>query len=179
VFAGVSDDAGLAVVHIPAPFPSPGYHTGGYLQVQEPSSVLSELIFWDFSPSAPSYSTPLVFFTPMQESYLELQLAGRVDEKLGAVIAWAFDCTTTFAPGVSFAVTDPPASPIFMYSQGGFLSPGATSTDGSGFAVAFNVPVGAVTMTATPATVGRPSSEVPLVVRPLPWVTNASFWPNK
>lgn len=178
VFAGTSDDAGVAVIHVPAPVGSPAYGPTGYLQITQPA-VLPELIFWDFPLSESSFSAPVVLFTPAQGAGLELDLNGKVDMNLGAVVAYVFDCTGAQAPGVNFAVTDPPgSSPIVLYWQGGMPSPGATTTDGQGFAVLFNVPIGEVTLTATPSTLGRASSQVSVVTRQS-WVTQAAFNPNK
>lgn len=106
----------------------------------------------------------------------ELSLAGTtIAPEGGSVVVAAYDCSLDLAPNVAFQASGTDAK--FLYLVGTLFSASATETGSNGFAVLPNVLPGAITLSATPTSVGRRSSSVPVEVRK-GWISFVGLIPN-
>ena len=87
------------------------------------------------------------------------------DPTRGQIAVQASDCFFAPASDVVFAAQGIDAQTKLVYLAGGTLLPSATQTDIEGFAFLLNVPVGSVTITATPKALGSVSSKVSVFTR--------------
>jgi hypothetical protein len=85
-----------------------------------------------------------------------------VDFSRGIVGVAVSDCVNWYASGVGLSITPSDTQTRVFYFAGTSISGTADSTDLTGAALIVNVPVdaGAIKVTATPKTLGRPSSVV-------------------
>jgi hypothetical protein len=161
-----TDSNGKATVTVPM---YGGKGPTGYIDVSNDAGMYPELFFWSFTLSEPAFAGTIPTSTQDRVALLGALLGadGGFDDTKGHAFLLAWDCRTSAAADVEFSF-GPTADPEIqlLYAQSGNLSKTATRTDTSGFALAFNLPVGPVTVTATPVGLGVPSSQVTFYVRP-------------
>ena len=161
ITSATSDVDGKATVTVPSNVG--GLGASGYLKISEPNLLVPELIFWGFPLSEPTLADTIGTFTTAEAtpSALTSVLGVPVDLTSHAlVVVSPLDCQNVAATGVTFSVSspDPGTQVLYVTSTGGFSTDAGTSP--AGLALIVNVPVGSVTVTATPRALGRPSSVV-------------------
>jgi hypothetical protein len=166
---GMAQENGRTTVSFSNPyFPATGFT--GYLQLNSPASGLV-LAFSGFPVLGPLFEYVdmedgddiSVYTLTLQDGREFADSVGvSLDASRGVVIAHVSNCiATTIAPDVE--VTLEPTDPGVSVRYG--TNPNLTATDNSGIVTFFNVPPGTVTLTATPRSLGVPSSQQRAIVR--------------
>jgi len=158
---GTTDPSGrvsLTVPNMPDPL---NLGLNGFVRVSSPNIVTTDQ-YWGF----PLVEAQLVFDLSEVVTPTEFQAfweAAKVttDPSLGFVSVLVFDCRFQPAPGVNIIL-----SSSNMQTQGVSTTFMPTSTtDQTGLVLFANVPTGPLTLTATPDALGRPSSQVNIIVQ--------------
>jgi hypothetical protein len=158
------------------PFQLRASGTGGYLKVTSGTTV-SEYFYWGFPLSQSQYvagvggsassARGVAIDTVADYQSLKQQIAAMLDGGLEAVGdtpvgVFVEDCMHQPAPGVQITFSPADTQTIAL---NGNLTPGDPITDGTGNRLFIHVPEGAVTVTATPTVLGKPSGTVSARVR--------------
>lgn len=165
--AGTTDDSGMVTLEVPTSFQTFN-PVGGYVQVTSPSTV-PYLYFWVFPLTQPrlrlidsSYDQYAeLVMTPDAQQALWAPAVPMLDSTRGTVVVPVADCEGAAAPGVTVAYDS--TDPAIVETDG--VHPTATATGASGFVALANVPVGRLTLTAIPLSLGKMSSQVTVDVR--------------
>jgi hypothetical protein len=166
VDAGTTDDGGMVTVQVPTSFQSFNA-IGGYVQVTSPSTV-PYLYFWGFPLTQPKlrlidssydqYAEQVM--TPMMEQSIWSPIVPMLDPERGTVTVIVADCEGAVAPGVT--VNYDSTNQAIVETD---LLQRATSTGDKGVVTLANVPVGPLTLTAIPLSLGAISSQLTVDVR--------------
>ena len=155
--SGTTGADGKVTLTIPPAFE--GFGATGYASIAG-VGLISELVFWGFPLSEPSFSYAVGTLTPVEFGLATAGL-GPVDLSSHAfVFALAIDCEQTYAQAVQFSIAPTESDTHVFYFAGSGIDTKADRTDRSGLAVIVNVPVGQVRLTTTPVALSRPSSVV-------------------
>ena len=163
---GVTDERGMIRLVDATTGQQGGFGLTGYLDVQGPE-MFPNIVFLVSPTSEPDggFAMPLTVI-PRKLFESALALVGvTADPKRGHVLVGAADCLLSPAPGMTFGASTIDSQTSFGFLIGGIPSLTATSTDPSGLGTYVNVPVGAVEVSATPISGGRPTSRANLFVR--------------
>lgn len=170
---GVSDDAGVATVSFQT---SNTLGATGYLYVSD-GGVAPELLFWGFPLSEPSVRLTASVLAQTELSGF-LLLLGSIDSSRGVVSVLAQDCDGYASPGMRFSISPSDGETRLYYVHGSSF--GQTGpTDRSGIALFVNVPVGNVTVTATPDALGGKPSCITQAIAAQGMLTGVVLPPNQ
>jgi hypothetical protein len=158
---GQTDASGLAAFPVQNPTLISPLGINGYLQLVLPGYVPT-LLYWGFPLSEATDDNNWKFVTPAVNQQLAATGGVTLDPMRGQITVRVFDCLPRPAPEVEVTtnITDPKMSEFY-----GLAFNRTPPTDSSGLVFFNNVPVGPVTLTATPVALGRPSSKVAVSVR--------------
>jgi hypothetical protein len=167
VAAGMTDAMGSVTLQLPdLTLPAVGF--GGYFEITstaQPPSIVPYLYFLSYPLSVPYVSFMVSMQTPAHLQSVAAPVGVILDDTHGTVIVESTDCQLLPASQVQVAVAPTDSETRFRYIASGVLSATATSTDISGAAFVFDVPPGMATVTATPLSLGHPSSQASILVR--------------
>jgi hypothetical protein len=154
-----------------SPTSNQGFGLNGYLDLAAPASnpqqILPTLFYWNFplsKPHADLVASIPVFSPEVFDSFFSAS-GVTVDPSLGAIGLGALDCLGVQASGVTFAMTSGAGADTKLFYLMNASPEPVGPTDGTGVAIFVNVPVGRVTITATPVALGRPTSSASVYVR--------------
>ncbi len=160
---GVTDPSGMVLLVNRSQAPN------GFLEISSPSMAIVPLLhYWSFpfSEQNAGFYLPVFVFAPTSIDTVMRSLGIQNDPTRGHLLIHAYDCdfrgafdvVFDFAPGRD-------ASSQSYYTDLANFSTTATATGQSGYGGFVNVPPGKVTVTATPKSLGRPSTSVSVFVR--------------
>jgi hypothetical protein len=132
----------------------------GYLQISSPS-IAPYIYYWGFPLSEMQLNLYTEVFTASELQQALSNVKVTQDVTRGYVTAIVFDCLVNAAPGVVVKLSSADALTQEFSSTG----VAETATDTVGQAIFTNVPVGPMTLTASPPGLGKPSSTVTANVR--------------
>jgi len=138
----------------------------GYLDLSSDGGIIPQLYFWSFPFSQSPASLFALTVTMPEATAVAASLGVTQDSSKGAVLVGSRDCIQTYAAGLTFAITPKASDTRIFYRDMNSFSPTLTETTstGGGFAIIYNVPSGAATLTAKVA--GGPIiGQFPLYVR--------------
>jgi hypothetical protein len=175
---GQTNDSSMVTLLVPQAFGGAGTGHGldGCLIVTSPS-YLQTFWYWGYPLTAPAVTwqehydagtpiEPSVGYLPLFGTALVMQLTttlgGTPDSTRGVLSFGVHDCLGDPAPDVQ--VTTNVQDPEMRVTYGTTLDLTATATDSTGIVTIVNVPVGPVTLTATPLALKRPSSSITVAV---------------
>jgi hypothetical protein len=142
----------------------------GYLDIssdQVPPEVVPSLVYWGFPlvDKQAILTAPIVVPSPVDLAAIYAVANVAIDAQRGTLGVVALDCPGIQAIGVTFAATGVDEETQLRYViDRSTLAPGGPTTS-TGSAIFLNVPPGDVTVTATPVSLGRPSSTIKVHVR--------------
>lgn len=116
----------------------------GYFRVQHAEHL--DTLLYPTQLDRDIADVPLPLLNESNRSLGALLAGVQLDEDLGVVVAFFVDCDNQGVAGVSYKMDN---GIDFLYLGGDSVDPDATATDASGIALAFNVPLGSVSVTAT------------------------------
>ncbi len=165
---GQTDDAGTVTFPVPltTAYSGPRIEHGleGCLTVTSPA-FLPTLAYWGFPLTEPMVTgAPIPLFNPADIEMLDMAAGSVPDPERGIIAIGVFDCAGQPAPEVKVATGLDDRAIRVLYG----MPPSAmeTATDATGLAYLVNVPVGPLTLTATPNALGQqPSSRVTVNVQ--------------
>ncbi len=160
---GTSDAAGQVTLALPA---QTNLRLGfqGYFDVKAPGDV--EELFFLTSPLTVAHARiALTLLSQVGFTDQTSSVGVTLDPTRGQIAVEAVDCLFTPASDVVFTAQGTDAQSKLVYLAGGSFLASATSTDITGFAFLLNVPVGTVTLEATPKSLGSVSSKVNVFTR--------------
>jgi hypothetical protein len=165
---GQTDGMGTVTLTVPqSTTAGPGINHGldGCLTVTAPG-YLQTFWYWgfpltaravEFIPDEPGGASDWVPLLTTADVTALNSLAGTtVDPSRGVVGVTLLDCEGGPAPGVKIDIGDPAIRVLYGTSFSAML----TASDSTALAFLVNVPAGAVTLTATPIALGKPSSRI-------------------
>jgi hypothetical protein len=159
-----ADDAGRGVLDFPS-HPAVGLGFEGYYDI-DASGEMPWLLF----ASSPLTRSPATFtWSLLSQSQFASTFAAvgvTPNSTLAAVIVEAEDCLLSPASHVTFSALPMDPSTKLFYISGGGLTDLTTETDITGFAFFVNVPIGSITIQATPKELGKVSSTQVVFTRP-------------
>jgi hypothetical protein len=157
-----SDDAGEATLTVPDNFP-------GYFKLTAAGYLPFELFPGPLLAGASTFAPPVSMITPVAASSLADAIGAAPDldagAGVGAVFVAIYDCSDRYAAGVTFSTSATTAGTVPFYITSGLPSTKATETDSSGTWGAVDVPVGALTVTATLAATSRALGSINVMIR--------------
>jgi hypothetical protein len=152
-------EGGLVTVHVPGPASVSHYGPAGFLQIQGPG--IDQLYYWDFFLSEPTVSISVPVVSQAELQHIAGALSIPIDPNRGMVGFAVGDCDLRSSSGVQVTITPWDSETKVFDLSGEIPTLTASATDLSGIGGAFNVPPGQITITATPAAIGRPSADYP------------------
>jgi hypothetical protein len=163
-----TDPSGVARMTVPyisnVPFGFPGYFE------LSSSATVPYLYFLTAPLSEPKVSLTVILLSPTSQDTLASTGGVTVDPARGVIAAAAQDCWLSPASNVVLSAqgTDSQTQRRYYSRAMSALNPAAMSTDISGLAFFFNVPIGTqpITVTANPRSLGATSGRMGLFVRP-------------
>jgi len=151
--SGVTNDAGYVEINVPTAEPNSGTLVGSDWWALVSAPGYPPFYYYSFFPLSQSVWTaspglsPYVFTaSDLAAAYAAALDGGAQTPGTGGVQAWVYDCQYHAAPGVQVT-----ASPAVLSSDAGTVASGF----GMGSASFGNVPVGTLTLTATPPGLGK------------------------
>jgi hypothetical protein len=164
---GVTDPTGLVQLHVPnqnAQQAAIGMN-GAYLQIESGDagpSVFPYLYFWGFPLSQKEWHPYYYLLTPSQFASFAASISPPVipDPAKGHIFAIVYDCVGNAAPGVTVTLSNP-AGATEVDINGTINAPSGST----GFVAFYNVSPGSLVLTATPGDIGKPASQVGVLVR--------------
>jgi hypothetical protein len=153
--AGVGE-GGLVTVQVPGPSATSHYGPTGFVQIQ--GNGIDQLYYWAFPLSEPTVSISVPVASQADLQAIASLLSVPIDTNRGVVGFVLVDCDLRGSSGVQMTITPSDSETKIFYLVNGIPTLSVSATDISGIGGAFNVPPGLVTITATPAAIGRPST---------------------
>jgi hypothetical protein len=141
-------------------------------------TYVPNIVYWGYPMSEANNPLPMDAYglniTVEEDEQLAAALGVTVDPTRGQIFANVEDCLFNSAPGVQVTLDNHDPAIHEFYGIGNLMP---TATDQTGVAIFTNVPVGNVNVTATPLSIGAPSSKVTVQVR-AGWLTGANLFPT-
>jgi hypothetical protein len=141
----------------------------GYFKLTAAGYLPFELFPGPLLAGASTFAPPVSMITPVAAISLADAIGAAPDldagADVGAVFVAIYDCSDRYAAGVTFSISGTTAATVPFYITSGLPSAKATETDSSGTWGAVDVPVGALTVTATLAATRRPLGSINVMIR--------------
>jgi hypothetical protein len=157
-----SNDAGEATLSVPDNF-------NGFFELTAAGYLPFDLFPGPLLADASTFAPPVSMITPVAAISLADAIGAAPDldagAGVGAVFVAIYDCSDRYAAGVTFSIPGTTAATVPFYITSGLPSAKATETDSSGTWGAVDVPVGALTVTATLAATSRPLGSINVMIR--------------
>jgi hypothetical protein len=167
VAAGTTDATGSVTLQLPdLKVPAVGF--AGYFEITstaQPPSVVPYLYFLSYPLSVPQVTFTVGMLTLANLQSFAAPVGVTLDDTHGTVLVESTDCQLLPASDVTVTVAPTDSETSVRYIANGVLSATATATDISGTTFVFDVPRGMASVTATPLSLGHPSSQPSVLVR--------------
>ncbi len=162
-----TDSNGTAILTVPVNGGASNRGPVGYFDLQNDAGFFPEIYSWSFPLSEPAMTFNIGTATYGEIELLAASLlsSGGIDSTRGHAVLLALDCRSDSAADVQFNVDLADSNTSIFYSGSTGISKTADRTSTAGYALAFNIPPGDATLTATPVGLGVPSSRVNFIVR--------------